>query len=141
MEAEQAREQSRTGAERMRIASEAARANAQAEADSALEGLQVSIEAAARLERETIDECVAEAVNLGRNWASHRYIERISASRNSREEVALIESVADATSALVVESLQADGFEVSTSTNEGRDYRDDVDAQPEYYETYFSVKW
>lgn len=141
MEAEQARERSRTSAERVRIASEAARANAQAEADSAIEGLQEGVEAAARLEREAIDKCVGEAANLGRNWANHRYTERISASRNSREEVAFIESVADATSALVVESLQADGFEVSTSTHEERDYRDNVNVQPEYYETFFYVKW
>src|SRR5690606_34543374 len=115
-------------------------ANAQAEADSAIEGLQQGIEAAARLEREAIDKCVEEAANLGRNLANYRYTERISASRNSREEVAFIESVADVTSALVVESLQADGFEVSTSTHEERDYTDNVDAPPEYYETYFSVK-
>lgn len=141
MEAEQARERSRVSAERMRIASEAARANAQAEAGSEIEGLQESIEAAARLEREAIDKAIVEAANLGRNWANHRYTERISATFNSREEVAFIERVADATTAKVIESLEEDGFGVSTSSNEERDFRDSVDAQPEYYETYFSIDW
>ena len=141
MEAEQARQRSHTSAERMRIATESARANAQTEADSAIEGLQESIEASARLEREAIDKAIEVAANSGRSWTNHRYSERISASRNTREDVAFIETIVDATTAIVVESLQTDGYEVTTSTNEERDYRDNVDAQPEYYETYFSVKW
>lgn len=141
MEAEQAREQSRTSAEKMREVSEAARANERAEAESSIEALKESIEAAARLERETIDKSIEEAANMGQNSVTHKYTVRVSASRNSREEVAFIETIADATSALVVESLQNDGFKVVTGAYEERDFRDGYDAQIEYYETYFSVKW
>lgn len=141
MEADKARETSHLSAERMRIASDSARDNAQLEADSWVEGLQQSIEVAARLQRDALDKSIGEAANSGRNWVNQRFTERISASRNSRDEVAFIETIADATSALVVDSLEADGFEVSSSTREARDFRDSPDAQPEYYETTFSINW
>ena len=141
MEAEQAIERSRTSAEKMREVSEAVRAKDQAEHESTIEALKESIEEAARLEREAIDKSIEEAATLGQNRASHIYTERISASRNTPEGVAFIETIADATAALVVESLQSDGFEVSTTAHEERDPRDGFDGKPEYYERFFLVKW
>lgn len=78
---------------------------------------------------------------MGRNTAYYLYTERISASRKSRDEVAFIETIADITTASVIDGLVADGFEVASSTVEEVDPRDRAGAQPEYYVTSFSIKW
>lgn len=141
MEADLARTRSQTGAERMRIATEAARESAQREAETATARLEEGIEATAKLQRTAIDAAVMSAANMGHRQAPHTYSERISASRNSRDEVAFIEVVADLVSAKVVEDLKGEGFQVDTVTREVVDYRDSVDSPPEYYDTSFTVSW
>jgi hypothetical protein len=141
MESETTRELSQTSAERMRMVSEAARENAQLERDSELVELQERIEATAREQREAINNTVNRAANLGQNYASHQYIERISRHRNKQKLISFIIGVADITSEIIVESLKSDGFEVSTKTHEATDPRDGDNAPTEYYVTNFSVKW
>lgn len=141
MQAEKAKALSETGAERMRIATDAARENARAEATGLLEQLEAAIAVTVEKTRSIIDTSIREAATKGRSWSTHTHSERISASRNSRDEVAFIESIADIVTARVVTALEADGYQVSTRADEVIDYRDTVGSPPEYYDTHFGISW
>ena len=141
MEAETAREPSRTNAERMRMISGAAIEKAQQESNLNLTELQEKIEATAIRQRQAIDEKLYRTGELGRYSVVHQYTERISRSRNSDETVNFIKNVADITSELIIEALEADGFGVSAKTYEEMDPRDSINAPTEYYVTNFSINW
>ena len=141
MESEQARQRTHISAERMRIVSESARENAHVQDETNIENLQSKIDVTAMLEREAIDELIGEAANMGQKWTRYIYTERISAMLQTRQVVTFIETVSNLVTAKVVESLQTDGFEVSTTSSEVLDFRQSINEQPEYYETYFAVKW
>ncbi len=143
MEAEEAGRLSQNTAERMRIIAESAREIAQRAVEAESQKREEAITATVHAQREIVDAAITKTAEMGRNSVNHKYSERISASRNSREEIAAIEDFANIVTERLQAGLQKDGFDVHTRSEEVIDFRESesFNSPPEYYDTTITIQW
>lgn len=141
LDADKARNLANTSAEKNRQSSKVAAAYAAGELAMRAEQRAAKIRETADAKIIKFEAVIAAQANKAKKSAIMTYSERISASRNSRKEVADIEHFAEEVAELIFDEFTERGFAVMVNTEEVRDFRDDINAQPEYFDTHIVAKW
>lgn len=137
MNAEQARQRTQEAAERAREMADMSTADEEGK----LFILEGAIKALAFIEKGNVDKAIEEAADANRSQTTYTYTERISASRNSREEVAFIIDASKLVAQRVMSELIDEGFKVTGVGREVVDFRENIGSPPEYFDTEMSIHW